>query len=507
MHAARLTLFAALFAAGVACVATPANAAWTPANLHSSSATLEDVLRRMTDAAGAPRAGFERRRERWTYAVGMAHLPVEVAVRDDDFRVTVLAGSARYRAGRRSGMPWRADANGIAHGTFGDLQGDAIDRLPHALFPFAVTDCSLAGVTAGSAPAWAIAYRPAGDRPRWFFVDQGSGHVIREVTREGKREISIRYESFVRVDGIVRPMRWRVSDGDRANAFTATADAVEPGAVTADDIAPPLGTEVFTAADEAMPLHARFSGKRIEVNAIVAGRGAHLLLDSGTQSIMLDRDFLARAGYPTLLEHAVVSSIRVGPLTAKDVSVLSVPLGFDGILGYDFFVGHVVHIDYREERVEVLSRLAAEPLFADPHALVVRADYSEGLPLVHGRIDEAEGDRFALDIGSPHLYLFAPLLARYAMQTARWTLSTFPWTRSQYETVSYLEGSVEMEAHSVTGLDLGKLRLTGLIVGVELTNRRSDAIEIPFDAIVGTDALQSLEIWFDADGRRVAFRR
>jgi hypothetical protein len=509
VHAARLTPFAALSLAGIAWLATPVSAAWQPANVLPSSATLAEVLRRVAEASGAPSPAYERRRERWTYRNGTVRLPVEVFVRDRDYRAVVTMGSAYYSAGRRRGVPWRADASGIAHATFGDLQGDAIDRLPHVLLPLAAPDCSIAGEVAQPAAGWVVVCRPPRDAAHWFFIDQTSGRTTHEQTREGKRVVSIAYDRFERVDGAVRPMHWEVHDGDRANDLDVTVDAVEPGTVSDDDVAPPPPTELFAMPRgvDTVPLPAHFAANRIDVDAGVDGRGVRLILDTGTQSVMLNRGLLGgRRG--TTLEHGTVASIRVGTLIAKDVSVLSVPLYFDGILGFDFFVGHVVHIDYRHRHVEVLSRNAAEPVFDDPSNIVMRADFSEGLPLVRGRVDEADGDRFALDTGSAHLYLFKPFLRRFdEAPLRRWKTAAFPWTHGEYETPSYLEGSVRVSAHSIPVLDLGAVRFTDVIAGIEEPNPQADAIELPFDAVVGTDALGFFEIWFDPDGGRVAFRR
>jgi hypothetical protein len=508
LPAARLTASAAFAATAMACCAVAASAAWQPANVHPTNVTLGEVLRRTSEASGVPQPGYARRRERWTYANGAARLPVVVSVRDADYRAAVTVGPASYSAGSRRGIPWRADANGIAHATLGDLQGDAIDRLPHALLSFAPADCRVAGESAGSAPSWLLACRSPRDAAHWFTVDPVSGRITREQTREGKRVVSITYDRFELVDGVTRPMHWQVRDGDRADDLDVTVDAVEPGPVSEDDVSPPMTTELFgmPAGLDAVTLPARFGGARIEVDASVAGRSARLLLDSGTQSVMLDRRLVGRRG--TTLEHATIGSMQVGALIAKDVSVLSIPLGFDGILGFDFFVGHVVHIDYLHRSVQVLSRDAAEPVFHDPSSIVMGADYAEGLPLVHGRVGDGDGERFALDTGSEHLYLFEPFLRRFgATPVPRWKVAAFPWSHGEYETASYLEGTVRVSAHAIPELDLGMVRIAGLIAGVEETNPRDDAVETPFDAIVGTDELGLFEVWFDPDGRRVAFRR
>ena len=173
----RAPLIAVAIVACAALCADPRGAAaeWQPAGLRPAATTLAEVLATNAKAAGTPDAAFAQRREHWTYTNGARVLPVDVAVKGGDVRATVAVGSAHYDAGRLHGVRWRGDANGIVHGLFADQQGDALDRLPQSLFPFAPKTCELAGETGGTNPAWVIVDRPRGEPANWFFVDEASG--------------------------------------------------------------------------------------------------------------------------------------------------------------------------------------------------------------------------------------------------------------------------------------------------------------------------------------------
>ena len=157
---ARVVLALAAVGAWFALACGAARAEWAPPGLQPARAALADVLAANARATGAAEPAFAQRRERWTYANGALRLPVEVAVKGDDFRAEVALGGARYAAGRARGVRWRADANGVAHATLSDLQGDALDRLPQSPFGWAAADCALAGETRGPHPAWVIVDRP-----------------------------------------------------------------------------------------------------------------------------------------------------------------------------------------------------------------------------------------------------------------------------------------------------------------------------------------------------------
>ncbi|HWT04330.1 MAG TPA: hypothetical protein VN224_01105, partial [Xanthomonadales bacterium] len=188
-----------------------AAAEWSPPDLRPTKASLANVLAAYARATGTPDARFAQRRERWTYAVGTRRLPVEVAVKDDDFRATVDLGKGQhYAGGRDAGVRWRADANGVTHATLSDDQGDAADRLPQSVFPFAAADCELAGESTRFGAAWIVADRPPRDKPHWLYVDKSSGLISHEITREGARTIVTSFQRFEPVAGVRRPRHWRV---------------------------------------------------------------------------------------------------------------------------------------------------------------------------------------------------------------------------------------------------------------------------------------------------------
>jgi hypothetical protein len=502
--------FVVLVACALVAIAAGANAqTWQPAGLEPSHADAATVLSRVAAATGTAAPGFATRRERWTYHNGEERYQVSVVVDGDDYRATVDVAGAGYSAGRLGGVPWRADANGVAHATLGDIQGDAMDRLPHALFTFAASDCSVAGESDDPTPSYVLVDRPPHDKPHWFWIDKRSGHIVREETREGVVLTTIDYDRFESA-GEERATRWRVKSGDAANDLEVTDDAISIGSVDPTAVQPPTPAPLFVAPSDAPAaaiLPATFSHDTAWVDVKVAGRKLRLVLDSGTQSIMLDSAVVARAGAKSVLDHAVVGSINVGPLEAHGVSVMSLPLRpLDGILGYDFFVGRVVHFDYRGQRVEILTRDAAERVFADPSVVVVPANYSEGLPLVEARIAQFTGQRFALDTGSPHFYLFSPFAQTVASALNGDEDTHFPWNRHAAETASYLEGSVPVVARWVDELSIGALRYTHLVAGVQDAHPMKGQIDIPFDGIVGTDEMRRLDVWFDVDGNRVGFR-
>jgi hypothetical protein len=506
----RARALAGLLVALAAALPNAAAAQWRPPDVRAASTSLGDVLRAYATAAGTPDARYAQRRERWTYAVRGRRLAVAVAVRDADFRANVDLDGHEYAGGRSSGTRWRADANGIAHATLSDDQGDAADRLPQSVFPFATSDCVLAGESTRFGPAWVLLDRAPHDKPHWLYVDAATGRIAHEITREGARTIVTSFDRFEPMGTMVRPRRWHVSDGDAAHDLDVTVDAIEPGAPSALDVAPPQHQRVFTAPSAergVVTLPTVFRGPRIWVDVDVDGEHRRFVLDTGTASITLSAEVAERRRWSPLLEHASVPHMRAGALQLDDVSTLTIPTGgFAGILGYDFFLGHVVHVDYANRRVEVMTGAAAETPFHDPSATVIDASFDEGIPLVHAAFGAASGDRFTLDTGSPHLFVLAPFTRRWAGPVAEWTPSTFG-RRGAIAAEDYLEGSIVVAARTAPAFTLGPARFADLLVGIEQPNSRANAIDIALDGIVGTDEMSRFDWWFDYDRGRIAMRR
>jgi hypothetical protein len=505
----------AFASACVAALCAPASAEWRPPDVRATTASLSDVLAAYAKAAGKPDARFAQRRERWTYASGEHRIPVRVAVRGDDFRATLTLGGAQYAAGRLNALRWRADANGIAHATLSDDQGDALDRIPQSVFPFDPADCGLAGESDRFGPAWVVVDRAPRDKPHWLYVDKSSGLIAHEITREGARTNVTAFDRFEPANGMRRPRHWHVTNGTEAQDLDVTVDAVEPQAVDDADVALPAPRTFALASPPASgvaALPAHFRGRTIFIDVAADGRRLNFILDTGTASITLDSTVAARRGWAPLLEHAVVPQMTVGPLALANVSALAIPLdigygALDGILGYDFFVGNVVHVDYGSQRVDVLTPQAAEKVFADPRTFVMDANFDEGIPLVRAAFGPAAGDRFALDTGSAHLFVLEPFERRHAKEiAAHWAPTSFSRGRT-LSVERYLEGSIMVAPRRVASFTLGPQRFDDLTVGIEQGNSRRDAIDIPLDAIVGTDEMSAFEWWFDYAGGRIGLRR
>lgn len=496
--------FAACIVACIAAVAVPriAGAAeWQPAGIVPATAvSLADVV----TLAKASATDSGQRSERWTYTNGARKIAVDVRVRDDDFRTALVLDGLTYTAGRLDGVRWRGDGNGIAHSVLGDDQGDAADAAPQALFRVDWTACTLVGQTRLPMLAYVLETHRAADKPAFLYVDATNGAIVREVFRDGRRVTTTTFDRFETRDGLRRARHWRVDNGQAALAIDAVLDTVDERTIPAADVALPVRRAAFGSVPETtLTLPASFRGGRVNVDAGVNGVGRVLVLDTGTASITLGESVAPKG--TTMLEHTRLERVTVGALRYDGVSTLAIPVfggSIAGILGYDFFFGHVVEIGYVHRRVRVLSAAAAARVFADPATVIIPIDVGLGLPLARATIGPLQSDTFALDTGSPRFYVMRSFAQRNAAEiAAHWTPSGMPFIES------YLEGTIEIQPYRISRATFAGFSITDTIVGAQIPSLTADDITLYFDGIIGTDVLTNFDLYFDYDNGRLGLVR
>lgn len=459
------------------------------------------MLAKQVRALGNPEARYAQRTERYILQTNDVRLVANFSVRNDDFRVTTTIDGSVYEQGRHESLRWRRTPAGLVRIIESDIQGDDLDRWPLALLPVHAADCALVGETTGSSPAWVVEYRPAHEYPHWFYVDQTSGLITREVMREGSRVNTIVFDDFRPIAGTQRPYHWRVTGA--GGPLGVSLDDLEFAPIAPAALEIPLSYTNLAALSQAqsVPLPAHFGEGDIILRTVVNGRGFDFLLDSGTTQIILDDGVAKRLGIRSTLGHALVKELTVGSARLENASVLTVPLGgfgVQGILGYDFFAGHVVHIDYRHERVELIDRSGFS---APAMARALDAWYGEGLPLIAVPFGDTVGQRFALDTGSPDLLLLQYLNDRDGIGFGSIGIGT----PSGHRVLSFLEGSVAVQHAILPSIRIGRVTVRDIPAFIEQVNA-GDMIEIPLDGIIGSRILSLFEWWFDYDGGRLWFQ-
>jgi hypothetical protein len=468
---------------------------WQPPGIHPTSATLASVLAARDAAAGTASPEYARRVERWTLQAGPTQLETTVTVRDADLRFQTRIAGALYVQGRAAGVRWRQTPNGLVRRIGADVQGDDLDRWPLALFPYAAADCRLLGETDEAPLRYVVEYRPEHDSPHWFFFDAASGRLTEEIEREGSRNVAFRFSVFRPIEGTLRPFAWHVNGaGGEADVAVATVDVHE---IPPSAVALPASRSDALAAFEgdSADVPARFVRNRILVDATVNGEPGVFILDTGTTQILIDAGAAHRFGIQTTLGHGIVHDLSTGPVHFKDLAVQTAELtrfGADGILGFDYFAGHIVHIDYGLHRVLFSQRGS---FVAPAEARKFAVDYAEGMPLAAASVGSFSASRIALDTGSSNV-----VLLRYLLEHGGASLADLGILEQQrVHAASYLEGTIALRDAAVPEIVFAGVRFRDDAVQLEVRNT-GPAVDFPIDGIFGTQVLAQFEWWFDYDG-------
>jgi hypothetical protein len=486
IRAAALSIVVACAAAGSPAAAAPER--WAPPGIVPVSASAAAVLAH----AGARDGSVAGRIEHVRIVAPPQAATATVEVRGRAYRATVDLDGHPFAYGVGEGIGWRRLPSGLTHVVRSDLQGDELDRWPRAVYGFDIDDCRVEGRTRDEHPLIVIRDAPAAAPPHWFFVDPASGEIVREMQRDGIQVATFTFSDWRETDGARRPYRWHIAGG--GPDADVVVDAVTPAPAGAD-IIPVLAdrTEYFRSSGTT-PVPATFADDgTIVVPVVVNGRAERFELDDGTTEITMDTEAAAHANLTVRFGHAIAGTIDVNGIVMHDVPVLVVPdLGqIGGLLGNDFFVGHVVHVDYAQHRVEVVPRDGFTPP-AGTNAIPMNV--AEGLPIVSALIGSQTGTRFALDLGSYPVLLGAPFFdtsPHDALGFRMWSTTT--------DTETFLEGPVRYRAGVFGEVDFAGAHFTGRnILRVEQAQR--DALALPFDGILGTRYLEWFDLWFDYSG-------
>ena len=408
-----------------------------------------------------------------------------------DYRIDSTIGGDDYAFGRNGSFRWRRTPAGVVRIIASDVQGDDADRWPLAWLGFDTRSCATGGETPDQ---WVLHCRSHGGVQHWYYVDKRTGRVDREISREGSRVIAYSFDSFGAVGKAELPWHWTITGAGGNADVRVIAYSVAP--VSGDSVAIPASTELGfqSTAPGKIEIPATFSSfDRISVPVSVDGHAYSFVLDTGTTQVLMDVGAAARAGLRPSLGHAVAQRVDAGGLTATNLPIETVNLfngDIDGLLGNEFFIGHIVHIDFPRKRLEVIPRATFVP---PSGALEMPANFAEGMPLLSARAGSKVGDRFALDVGSNWVLLAQPFLEGSG---DRWTYGDPP-----DRVLRFLEGPLTVRPAYLATLGFGPYLFQDSEVAITQNDRNN--LEFPLDGIFGLDLMSHFEWWFDYDGGRL----
>ena len=490
-----------------------------PPGIKPTSASLDDVMAR-ADAAGGADPGAMM--ESWRFDAGGTHGTERDVYAGDDYRITTQTGPFTYARGRRHGHFWRQNANGLTI----VLSRTQLDESANGLWRSAQLTrdgARLLGEVASPGPSFVVQFSPKGGPREWLFIDKATARITRAEIAYPNRRVIVRADDFRECGGTTRAGHLHLSDtlskaDDVDWRLTGCRTEAAPDVQTLD--IPPNARTLDRLPDgvSKLTLPARFIDSHVYLRAMVDGRPAYFMLDSGTSDIVLDRAFARSLGLKEYAQTTAVGAgryqqaqvraktIRIGRLTLRDVAAYSVPFHYRirdvavvGLLGYDFFADAVVHVDYFHERVELTDQSVFDsaPLAKQ---ISVGLALDGAVPVARVRVGSSAPARFVVDTGSSDVVIFSHYARAHPADVAD-AGGGAALSRFLPLTASAIGGTL----HFVP-IELRSFSFARNVFHVFMVQRLENSS--PFesqnaDGLIGYEFLHYFDLYFDYENRRL----
>jgi hypothetical protein len=428
-----------------------------------------------------------------------------------DERDVTLLGPLLSESGMHAGLRWQQTRNGATY-TYGgihEVRDQVSDRAwlndpdPH--------DVRLIGEST-ALNAFVVEIDPPGGRHEWRFIDRTTGYLVRREYVEKGRRYAVTFDDYRTFDGVPEPSHVRATDSygnDRdLELLSRTLDLTpDPRDV---DIPPSRRALVeFPAGVASVHVPMRVVNGLCVVKVRIGLKDYDFLLDSGAAGIVIDPAVVDEQHLDTYGSHvgatlgtfnestSVVPLMSVGALRLRGavVRVVAVPFHLDdrtriaGLLGFDFFLDAVVHVDLDHG---VLNAIAPAQFKPPADATPIALQLDDRTPVVHARAETVTG-RVALDTGANRSVFTPPYASRAEFGDPTSGLTQFRG----------LGGTGTAEQVHLKSFDLAGLPLTDVMVDVSNANLGAEDI----DGTAGTDLLHAYDLFFDYHTQTLYVRR
>ena len=511
--------------------------------LRPTTVTLQQVLNDYKKALGTSQPPITSEIEQGTineYGLGGTFYDI---TRGDDYRDIETLGGITTQTGRLQGQRWRQNENGVtllvrgvhhrSETSWQSLRAAANESSP---------DVRLIGEVEQPTEAYVVEVHPAAGRRMWIFYGKKSHLIERTQASYPDGNVTVTYSDFHDVNGVKKAWHVHTTDGYAPNDEDDVTTSDQVNTIIADDMLkmPSVSRNPveFPAGKNVVQLPARIVDGHIIIRVTVNGRGLDFALDSGADGIVFDSAISRQLGLQMRGEsmqtdagtyeqsEAVVPEMSVGDLKMHNIIVDSVPLQWRqdektkmvGLLGFDFFAGAVLKIDYEHGTVAAIQPDAFSP---PPTAVQVDATIDDGVPLVAARVNEALGEHFVVDTGSPATVVFSGFANSHSRDVIDASggalehkfLTDVDWQNLTADEQEQLEGS-GVYGEGVGGeLHMRLIQLASFITGgvnfngegVLLTKDASAFEGEDLDGLIGYDILNWFTLYFDYFNSRIVF--
>ncbi|HEY7995026.1 MAG TPA: aspartyl protease family protein [Candidatus Eremiobacteraceae bacterium] len=503
-------------AASPSASASPDTSIQPPAGVKASTKTLAQVLS-LYEASLGKAAGSATSRETATI-VGRGMTETDTELRSGgDYVLTSQVGQVTTAEGRAHGQQWRQDENGYTRMMTGIHSEDqrSADALQKAMHGDPSLSVRLLGEVSVPVRAYVVELDPDGGRLEWLFFETTSGRLVRREESIDRVRVVWTFDDFRATDGVVQPWHEHYTDTfvddelDKRTTQLAYGVSIPQNALAIPASSPRLRFPPGVTDVRVPAIFGDDGG--IIVRITIAGRGLDLALDSGTYDIVIDSGTASSLGLVTFKNRghttstsaettsAVVPQMTIGPLSMQNVAIECLPFTDNpdaahkvvGLLGYDFFAGVVVKVDYLNHTVDAIDPAAFKPPPGQSFTVPVRLD--DRVPMIDAWVGSGSAGNFIVDTGSVDLAVSENFVKANAHDLAH---LSYQYKSQLYYPIEFREG--------VGGVfDVVKFQARTFQIGQEefgdvgLVEADQFVSGEDLDGLVGYPILEYFDLYFD----------
>ena len=500
-----------------------------PAGLVPTSASLTSVLDLHQRAVGNPTVPVRTRLIEEHISSGGLDGTFTETFEGGDWSANEHLGSFTTRFGSKAGVQWRQDENGVTLTLKGAHRAQQITdfAIAHAFQNPAKPGAGvrLLGESPEPSAAYVVEVHPPGGNPAWLFLDASSGQLVRREQMVDERRLTETYDDFRITNGTTEPWHGRISIGAATDdlVWTTSSERVDVP-LDADQVAIPPDTRQlvqFPPSASTVSLPARIVDRHVILRVMIGGRGYDFLLDTGSSTISVDDEIVSSlrltshrhttmsiAG-PVSQSEAIIPEMDIGDLRMRDVVVSASPFRYHpetttrvvGVIGFDFFAGAVVHIDYPHGIAEAMVP-ASFQVPSKPDT-ILDATLDDRVPLVSATVGGVAGN-FIFDTGADLVILFTRFTQAHPTATIDQGRGDAMIKKLPLDTAvgTYgVEGFVPLWPVEIQSMDFGGIGFPDCLVYRTQFASPFEAEDV--DGIIGQEFLRYFDIYVDYRNARI----
>lgn len=441
--------------------------------------------------------------------------------KDKEWSRTTL-GAETYLSGFNGQEGWKQDGNGnVRLFTADELKDRRTDAEAALRAGVESAHITLRPETDRRTGCYILDATPPGGNRMVIYIDPRTFLVTKTQRTEGEETVTTTYDAWQTQDGVPRPTRWTIGNGNKKYDTHVTLTRIETGVDAPDNLfavpTPVKNYHFLKPGVTSATIPFDYDGSKIRIPVEVNGVPARAALDSGAGGVVLAQPladllklkpagrFEARGvGGASENRTVTLDALTIGDAVqfthfsaAAGIDLIGSPSGpLAALLGYDLLSRFVVKIDYANQQMTLTEPDAFQPTSADGTALPMSLD--NDMPSVEAQFDGLPPARFLIDTGDPDSLRLSLPYVRTNKLDAR-----YPKGKGRNVEEGGTGGTAEYDVYRARSLQIGGVTIPGIPAYFPRDDKGGASQR--WAGTLGAEVLSRFVVTFDYPHRRLFF--